>query len=356
MDNCVVFRNKGLLDLQALTIMGVSAKVYDNPIGRFGTGLKYALAILKRHNHDVYIQIGKYYYELEVHKGKLRDKEFDQLKLVRYVADSFEPIEEHLLPFTTEYGKNWELWMAFRELYSNTIDEQGTIYAVDEDDDIEIDEDETAIIVVGEAFVQIMNEKADVFLPSAPVNKTSYVDIHEGQTKAVYNKGIKVAEFEKPMMHRYDITGYAALSEDRKLTSDYYFNSQLADSVTKSDDEELIEKIVTAQKDYHESDINFDRDVTPSDTFLKTVKRLIKKGKDSINPTVVRLYESFVKKVRAEKKDKREKWTIVITVEDSFDREDIKEHLLSTLCRYDKNAKIYLSKQEIESDEEEILF
>lgn len=34
----IVFKNKGLIDLRALTTFGVSSKVSENPIGIFGTG------------------------------------------------------------------------------------------------------------------------------------------------------------------------------------------------------------------------------------------------------------------------------------------------------------------------------
>jgi hypothetical protein len=45
-----IYSNPGALDLRALTIMGMNAKPNtDSPIGYFGTGLKYAVAIALRH-------------------------------------------------------------------------------------------------------------------------------------------------------------------------------------------------------------------------------------------------------------------------------------------------------------------
>ena len=43
----IIFQNKGLIDVHAISIMGVSVKE-DNSIGFFGTGLKYAIAVLLR--------------------------------------------------------------------------------------------------------------------------------------------------------------------------------------------------------------------------------------------------------------------------------------------------------------------
>ena len=49
----VYFANAGLIDLDVIRIMGVSVKTKDNPIGYFGTGLKFALSTLLRSGHKV---------------------------------------------------------------------------------------------------------------------------------------------------------------------------------------------------------------------------------------------------------------------------------------------------------------
>jgi hypothetical protein len=51
----VIFQNLGLIDLRAVQIMGLNAKESKNPIGQFGTGLKYAIAVLLRNNCSVSI-------------------------------------------------------------------------------------------------------------------------------------------------------------------------------------------------------------------------------------------------------------------------------------------------------------
>jgi len=42
----IVFENQGEIDLIAFTPFGVNTKETDSPIGFFGTGLKYATAVL----------------------------------------------------------------------------------------------------------------------------------------------------------------------------------------------------------------------------------------------------------------------------------------------------------------------
>jgi hypothetical protein len=50
--------NAGLIPMEAVTTMGVSAKEGENPIGFFGTGLKYAIASLLRTSHKITIWRG----------------------------------------------------------------------------------------------------------------------------------------------------------------------------------------------------------------------------------------------------------------------------------------------------------
>lgn len=49
----IYFSNRGLIDLDVIRTMGVNVKENDNPIGHFGTGLKFAIATLLRTGHKV---------------------------------------------------------------------------------------------------------------------------------------------------------------------------------------------------------------------------------------------------------------------------------------------------------------
>ena len=341
MENRVVFRNQGVLDLRAITIMGVSVKMHDNPIGQFGTGLKYALAILARHELKVSLIVGDYFYRLRADKITIREKEFQQLFLDRIVDLDTEQevvVETESLPFTTELGKKWELWMAFRELYSNAIDEKGEVYPTNED--TPITGGETAIIVEGEEFVKILFDKGDVFLSSKPKLSVPELDIHEGETKAVFHKGIRVAEFEKPLMHKYDIQGYASLTEDRTLSNSWMFDRQVTTAVGTSMDEEFITKMVTAPKEFHEAGLNYDNVSIPSETFLKTLKSLIKRAKDKVNPTAVRLYEELVRKRRKETKARKEAFRIQVDIPEGVSLTEMKLHIVNSLIQYKGDFKI----------------
>jgi len=96
------------------SIMGVNVKENDNPIGHFGTGLKMAIAVLLRTNHNITIKTEDQEYIFGIDLKTLRGKDF-------WVCTC----NGEELPYTTELGKEWDVWMAYRELISNTIDEGG---------------------------------------------------------------------------------------------------------------------------------------------------------------------------------------------------------------------------------------
>ena len=70
----------------------------------FGTGLKYAIAIILRHGElSLYFRrVNKYSFNTA--KETIRDKEFDIIYM-----------NEVPLSFTTEQGKTWEMWQAVRD-------------------------------------------------------------------------------------------------------------------------------------------------------------------------------------------------------------------------------------------------
>ena len=68
--NKIIFRNKGVIDPKSIVTFGVSSKTGSNSIGFFGTGLKYAIAILLRNKCSFTVYAGKK--PLRVRKNKVR--------------------------------------------------------------------------------------------------------------------------------------------------------------------------------------------------------------------------------------------------------------------------------------------
>jgi len=110
------FMNNGNFDIRAMMTMGVSAKLSDSAIGFFGTGFKYAVAVILRGGGSVKVSTIDGVYEFTKKEEIIRDQKFDLVMINGSSAG-----------FTTHMGINWEPWMAFRELFCNAKDEGGVI-------------------------------------------------------------------------------------------------------------------------------------------------------------------------------------------------------------------------------------
>lgn len=138
-----------------LITMGDSEKMEDSStIGQFGSGLKYAIALLLRNNVQLNFRVkgntyiggrNRDYEEIftphtylkeDEFTGKSKEligfnvsREFESFNSI-HSEDIFECVidENYETGFALQLGYNWELWMALREIYSNMLDEKGRYF------------------------------------------------------------------------------------------------------------------------------------------------------------------------------------------------------------------------------------
>lgn len=116
----LVFANNSYLPMSSLTVFGKTEKSEDDQstYGRYGTGMNYALSVLLRNGADVTIIRSAASHELETLTAGL-----DETGQAYLHSDLQQ--ENISLPFTDNLGRDWELWMAERELAMNAMDEPG---------------------------------------------------------------------------------------------------------------------------------------------------------------------------------------------------------------------------------------
>lgn len=306
----IVFTTKGLLDLKALQTFGINSKPNSsNPIGYFGTGLKYAIAVLLRNNIDISIWIGQKKYVFYCKKEEFRDKEFDFVYMKQYKEGFREAINwtHTQLPFTTELGKNWELWHAFRELESNTRDENGTTSAWNDNnpkfslEELVFPEDYvTKIIVRGEKFADVWAKKDEIFLPKSIAVRDEIprkIQVINKPSDYVYYRGLRVMKLPKPSMYTYNILEHLMLTEDRTVMYDYHVRQSIVDYIMKSNDEPLIHSVAVLSKDdnYYETVLTFDEGTEiPGETFKEVIGKIKKRrGTSAINERVYSRYARY---------------------------------------------------------------
>lgn len=116
------------------------------------------------------------------------------------------------LPFTTQLGRNWEVWQAYRELHSNTLDENGSITDAPESAD-------TVIEVTGEGIQRQFDNRHTIFLMNEPVYEAEGLEVHPGATRYVYYRGVRAGVLPEETKFTYNITRKMELSEDRTIKS-----------------------------------------------------------------------------------------------------------------------------------------
>ena len=283
----IVFENKGILPLECISTFGVSIKENENAFGYFGTGLKYAIAILLRNKQCITILAGKKKYTFTTEKRTVRGKDF-----------LFILMNGKSLNFTTEVGKDWKIWQCYRELYCNCMDEKGgRVRQASEAPNPS--ENTTYIIVEGSKFELVFLKAGTIVLTSKPLFQSLYpsLEIHNGASKSLYYKTIKAYELEtRPAMFTYNITSNISLTEDRTIKSLEDAFDKIMRVIMYSEEKDFIRKVITARDGYLEHSFNYRLPcATPSTTFFEVVKEEIQRANPELNLSAMGLYNKYEK-------------------------------------------------------------
>lgn len=188
---------------------GVSAKEQgDRAIGQFGTGLKYAIAITLRLGGSIRIQSSSENLSFFTKSDSFRGKDFDFIWVKDEATGETRPLN-----FTTDYGKHWEPWMAYRELASNTLDEGGKVYIGP------APEASTTFILVDCPEIELAaKEHNEIFCQGQPIFTTDHLSILPwNNIPALYLKGVAVYKNRgKIFPFTYNFSSLP-LTEDRTL-------------------------------------------------------------------------------------------------------------------------------------------
>lgn len=277
----VVFHNSGVIDKRCITTMGVSSKDKKDSIGFFGTGLKYAISVLLRAGHDITIYAGEEELKFSTTQEKIRNDVFDIIKM-----------NEQELAFTTVYGKKWQLWQAFRELYCNCLDENGKIYETQTPPTQGIAGD-TIVVVRGDLFVEQFRNHGAVFITDQdePVHEADDGTVYQGASNLIFYRGVRVKD-DKLTLYKYNILCSIDLTEDRTAKYEFQVRAAMRNILVTCKLSGLIEDVITAKKEFLEREINWgEATETPSEEFLDTVKRVYVERKADINLTAYELYK-----------------------------------------------------------------
>lgn len=242
------FTNKGEVPINAFKLLGASSKRDDaTKIGFFGTGLKYALAVLLREGIGFKVYSGAKEVKIGTRKTKFYDREITVIT-----------VNGEKTSITVEAGINWEPWFAIREIYSNNLDENGQMKL---SASLEPEAGYTKFYIE-------RDEKLDGFIKNwssyfsntrTVISETEGLGVLEknnNQHLTVFRRGIQAYTNRTPSVFDYDIEELA-INESRVAMHDHQARQRCAEALALCDNVEAITKFVNCDSNYYEKDSNF---------------------------------------------------------------------------------------------------
>ena len=230
----IEIKNNGVMDLNALVLIGASTKRDDSSkIGYFGSGLKYALAVLLRNGIVPSIFVGQNKIDIRIEKREFREKIFNQIF-----------IEGEPTSLTAEMGIDWEPWFAIREIYCNALDEGGAMLRMV--DDISPEEGKTSIYVENTGIFNelLMNwdkyfniKRTDIML-----NVKGFKAFFGGDDYIIYRRGVRAHYEKRKSLYHYDCSDIS-INESRTLLHSMDYVWTPAQMVAQYADSEMIRNI-----------------------------------------------------------------------------------------------------------------
>ncbi len=243
--NYLKIANKGLIDIEALTLLGASSKRDDTTkIGMFGSGNKYAIAYLLRNNYDLKIYSGQNELRIGFIEKELRGHVFKVIT-----------IEDQQTSITTEFGKDWSLWQSIRELYCNAKDEGD--YSIEFVSSIIPSETETHFYIKSRAEITEFIGSFDDYFSD---NKQVLFECEYGKILSksngklgLFRKGVRCYEPEVTSVYDYDLPNIR-IDESRLVSYPWEVPSNIWNLIYRCTNKKVIIDILQlcADKDYIE--------------------------------------------------------------------------------------------------------
>lgn len=265
------------ISLINLTTIGDSEKREDDSkIGKFSSGQAYSTALLLRDGVNMTVSVyggydGQPFTEYISYGTKTKycsttDKKKDIIEINHEqifhggspnsphdLNEPFSPNSRKIeTAFALQLGYNWELWMAYRELMSNVLDEGGYVTEDDFDEDLFIGGEESTIITLefdeNNTFYTVWQNRHLYMNFKEPLYKISdtvqVLENEEGYLR-IYKQNILVYKDENvPSRFAYNIK-FGTIDERRILSNIYSVECSIAEAIKYTDNEDYLRAILT---------------------------------------------------------------------------------------------------------------
>ena len=339
------------ISLINLTTIGDSEKREDETkIGKFSSGNAYSTALLLRDNVGIEINIygGEDKIEEEDGRGFMYNPytEYITYSTTNRVCESTSKSKEVIVldyekqfhgdctsahtfreghtesetietAFALQLGYNWQIWMSYRELMSNVIDEGG--YVLEQEIYPELEKGTAITLTFDEdnEFYEVwqnrhlyMNFEEPLFKVSSSVealeNKENYLRIYKNNILVYEDK-------EKPSRFAWNIH-FGDIDERRILSNLYSVEQSISYAIQTTDNEEFLRTIIKPTFEVQEKEF-LSNNTHYSDHISDTVKKVVNEVYEEFGE--VRSYDWLIDKVRKQK-DCKIGGKKIKTIEDSL--------------------------------------
>lgn len=228
----VCFENEGEVPINAFKLLGASTKRDDeSKIGFFGTGLKYAVAVLLREGVDFKIFSGEKEVVISTRKTKFINEDVHVMT-----------VNGEKTSITLDAGIDWEPWFAIREIYSNTLDENGKMT---QNAKVEPVKGKTRIFVdIENPSLSELFKNWESYFSSA---RTPLVDKFRGKMfnklpavpqLTIFRKGIRVHTEKMHSLFDYDLDNIE-INESRVIKYRFYALGYASDILAQAGEDEI---------------------------------------------------------------------------------------------------------------------
>lgn len=196
----------GEIEPEAISLMGASTKRNDSSsIGMFGSGNKFAVAFFVRNGIAPIIHSGTTEITIGSTTKTFRGQEFETIT-----------VNGQETSLTTSMGKDWECWMAIREIYANALDEGGA--TIEQVDSPSVEAGYTSFCIpINDSVREFRSSISRYFStfrePLFECKTGRLFSSDKSLGVSIYRKGIRCLNADKPSIFDYDF-------EDIEITED----------------------------------------------------------------------------------------------------------------------------------------
>lgn len=268
----IKIQNKGEIDIQALTLLGATNKRGDNSkIGYFGSGLKYAMAVLLKYKIPIAIFAGEKEIKITTVRKDFRGEKFDVIK-----------VNGKLTSLTTEMGPDWEAWFAVREIYCNALDEKDSKLGLA--DKPKGKKGYTTFFIkfapeldnLFSHWNEYFSEKRNDLICEDSMKSTR---MFSGNSKKfiIYRKGIRCHISNEKCLYHYDLD-WVDINESRTIKDMWDLEYHLPSKVAMCANAQVIKDIFDNYKDTYEGDMKWHYANRFNEHWLKVIngRKLVK--------------------------------------------------------------------------------